>query len=347
MKVSVIIPTYNRAKYICQAIESVLQQTVDDIEIIVIDDGSTDNTKEVIKPYMEKIRYVYAENGGAAHARNKGMEIARGEYISFLDSDDLYYAYKTELQTSFMDRFPDIGMVYSEFTAFGDDGFLKEYHIKEYHSPAYSKKHFTYENIFTESLTFMEAGLDIDGGLDRKIYMGNIFETYLNNVFVFTNSIMFRRDSLEAVGMLDERYRLYDLSDFVLRLCRNCRVAFIDIPTYKLRYHIDQISDTSHKEGINTVIQKQYELLKIGEQHGLSDKKYYSEHRDQVNKRLAVLHKALALPLIGKGKDPISARMHLEKCAHYGHPEVLLRLITFPPYIIRRIMLKIISILKI
>jgi len=89
--VSVVIPAYNCAKYIKEAIDSVLNQTYRDFEIIVVDDGSTDNTKEILEPYIRKqmIQYVYQNNQGVSAARNQGVRISNGEFVAFLDADDI------------------------------------------------------------------------------------------------------------------------------------------------------------------------------------------------------------------------------------------------------------------
>jgi len=98
--VSVIIPTYNRAALVTKAIDSVLAQTYCDYEIIVVDDGSTDNTKEVLQPYMDRIHYIYQENAGVSAARNRGIMEAKGQWIAFLDSDDRWLPEKLYIQIS-------------------------------------------------------------------------------------------------------------------------------------------------------------------------------------------------------------------------------------------------------
>jgi len=106
--VSVIIPTYNRSRYVTQAIDSVLSQTYKDYEIIVVDDGSTDNTKDVLQPYMDRIRYIYQENSGVSAARNTGIRLAKGEWIGFLDSDDEWLPEKLKIQMTFIQENPSI-----------------------------------------------------------------------------------------------------------------------------------------------------------------------------------------------------------------------------------------------
>ena len=103
--VSVIIPTYNRAKTVRNAIDSVLQQTYKNIEIIVIDDGSSDNTAQVLESYRNKVQIIQQENAGPSVARNRGIEIANGDIFCFLDSDDLWLPTKIERQVNFRGDF--------------------------------------------------------------------------------------------------------------------------------------------------------------------------------------------------------------------------------------------------
>ncbi len=112
--VSIIIPTYNNANIICRAVDSCINQTYKNIEIIVIDDGSTDNTKEVLSRYNsdERFKYIYQENQERSAARNHGLDVAKGEYIQFLDSDDEIYPEKIEKQVNFLDSNLDYFLVY-------------------------------------------------------------------------------------------------------------------------------------------------------------------------------------------------------------------------------------------
>lgn len=102
--VSVIIPTYNRADLVCEAIQSVLDQTYQNFEIIVVDDGSTDNTRKALQPYMDRIQYIYQENSGHGAARNTAIRASRGQWIAFLDSDDVWLPDKLSRQMEILNR---------------------------------------------------------------------------------------------------------------------------------------------------------------------------------------------------------------------------------------------------
>lgn len=109
--VSVIIPVYNGDRYLSEAIESVLDQTYQRIEIIVIDDGSTDNTAKIAQRFKDNICYIYQSNSGAPSTRNRGLETAGGEFIAFLDADDFWSKNKLELQLGYLSQDPSIEIV--------------------------------------------------------------------------------------------------------------------------------------------------------------------------------------------------------------------------------------------
>src|ERR1700682_2719309 len=103
--VSIIIPTYNRAGVICQTIDNVLAQTYPETEVIVVDDGSVDNTQEVLHKYGDRIRVIAQSNGGPASARNRGIEVSQGEIIAFQDSDDLWKPEKIARQVALLGKY--------------------------------------------------------------------------------------------------------------------------------------------------------------------------------------------------------------------------------------------------
>jgi glycosyltransferase involved in cell wall biosynthesis len=111
---SVIIPTYNRALKVIRAIESVLSQTFTDFDIWVIDDGSTDPTAQQLEPYLNRIHYLFQKNGGAANARNLGIQQSSGKYVAFLDSDDRWYPQKLASIAAAIRTQPETGLLYSQ-----------------------------------------------------------------------------------------------------------------------------------------------------------------------------------------------------------------------------------------
>jgi glycosyltransferase involved in cell wall biosynthesis len=123
-KVSIVIPVYNGANYLREAIDSALGQTYENVEVIVINDGSDDNGKseKIALSYGDSIRYLHKENGGVASALNAGIKFARGEYISWLSHDDLYYSFKIERQIALFSMMPSSNLIpYSDYVAIDSD----------------------------------------------------------------------------------------------------------------------------------------------------------------------------------------------------------------------------------
>jgi glycosyltransferase involved in cell wall biosynthesis len=122
-KVSVVIPTYNRSQALRPTIESVLAQAYADWELLLVDDGSTDDTPEVARSYRDpRIRSVRQENRGHAAARNRGLELARGEYLAYLDHDDRWPQEKLQFQVAYLDEHPEVGVVYGRLLYIDEEG---------------------------------------------------------------------------------------------------------------------------------------------------------------------------------------------------------------------------------
>ena len=121
--ICVIIPTFNREKYLGEAIESILNQDYHPIEIIVVDDGSTDNTREIVKSYPN-VNYVYQKNAGQAAAINRGIALSKSEYLAFVDSDDLWISGKLHLQMDYIQNHLKVKMVFGHVQQFCIDKYI-------------------------------------------------------------------------------------------------------------------------------------------------------------------------------------------------------------------------------
>jgi glycosyltransferase involved in cell wall biosynthesis len=231
--VSIIIPTFNRADCVSRTIASALAQTHANVEVLVIDDGSTDATRAVVLDTFSKdprVRYVHKPNGGVSSARNHGIRLVQGEYAALLDSDDVWKPFKLELQLACLDAFPDAGMVWSDMTAVTPQGeVLSKHYLHTFYSN-YSM--FSREDLFDRSvpLTEIAPGLAAEVG-DRRALAGEIYGPMILGNLVHTSTVLLRRERLAATGFFDETRRSGEDHEFHLRTCRAGRVAFVDVDT--------------------------------------------------------------------------------------------------------------------
>ena len=231
--VSVIIPTYNRCDRIHVAIDSALSQTYTKIEVVVVDDGSTDRTRQLIaEKYAgeSRVRCRYKADGGVSSARNFGIEAAKGEFIAFLDSDDWWKPWKLELQMACLARLPQAGMIWSDMSAVGPDGdVVEERHLKTMYG-AY--RWFTTDELFEESFPIADVCPGLAEAGARQVYQGDIFSQMIMGNLVHTSTVLLRRERIEKVGLfnLDLKPCGEDY-EFHLRTCREGPVAFVDLST--------------------------------------------------------------------------------------------------------------------
>jgi glycosyltransferase involved in cell wall biosynthesis len=200
--VSVIIPTYNRAALVGEAIESVMCQTYPAREVIVVDDGSTDATPEILTRYGDGIRWVRTENRGCAAARNTGVRLARGAYLAFVDSDDVAPPEKLAIQAPVLDADPDVGFVYGPSVAFGPE------------LPA------------EVVLQPVRPGAD-----------GSVAEGIFATTRIGFDSVLLRREALERVGGFDETLRHNEDTDLLLRVALDWKAVCVEVPTGRHCWH--------------------------------------------------------------------------------------------------------------
>jgi glycosyltransferase involved in cell wall biosynthesis len=251
--VSVVIPSFNRAHCIERTIDSVLGQTHPEVELLVIDDGSTDGTGDLLRGRYAgecRLRYVYQENQGVCAARNRGLDDAGGEFIALLDSDDIWKPWKLELQLACMIRAPHIGMIWSDMDAIDPNGRVSS---PKYLRTMYSAyRWFRPEDLFTDSCDLAEISPTLahaaGGG---RFFTGDIFSQMVMGNLVHTSTVLIRRERLARVRHFNlELRRSGEDYDFHLRTCREGPVGFIDCASILYMYGAeDQL--TAAKYGID------------------------------------------------------------------------------------------------
>lgn len=308
--VSVIIPTYNSAHFVPVAVQSVLDQTFKNVEVILVNDGSTDDTDRVIKPFGRAINYITTENKGVAHARNVGMRVAQGKYIAFLDADDLYLPHKLALQVSFLETHPEAGMAWTEVSSLTREGISEEYHLRSYHR-IYNRKGWSYEDVFPVTGEFSCSAL----GRSIPFYMGDAFKYTLMGTCIFSNTVLFPREILREVGYQKEDNPICQDYEFVVRLCRYFHyaaldTAFLNVPTYLYRYHEHQISKPNQpktRERLLAEIEIEKGITQTIVDWGYGDKEYYRLNCDWLDRQLAAQYLCLGEKWLEHG-DVIEAR---------------------------------------
>jgi len=230
--VSVVIPSYNRAYCIATTVDSVLAQTHKNVEILIVDDGSSDGTRDLIADRYRgepRVRYIHQSNAGVSAARNHGLRLARGQFVALLDSDDIWLPWKVEAQLRCLEALPTAGMIWTDMDAIGPDGELQQ---RRYLTKMYSSyRKFTRDQLFRESrpLSSIDAGLARTLS-DPQVFLGDIFSPMITGNLVHTSTVLLRRERFDKVREFDVdlRYSGEDY-DFHLRTCREGDVAFLDV----------------------------------------------------------------------------------------------------------------------
>ena len=206
--VSVIIPTYNRASLVKEAIDSVLSQTLlgGEVEVIVVDDGSEDDTRAILNPYGASVKYVYQSRAGVSAARNKGIELASGEWLAFLDSDDFWLPGKLQKQLEFLHLEPHIRICQTE-----------ELWIKN--------------------------GVRLNPKRYHKKPFGHCFPALLERCLISPSAVMIHRNLFDEIGFFDETMPACEDYDLWLRIGCRYSIGLVEQPLIVKRGgHSDQLS---------------------------------------------------------------------------------------------------------
>jgi len=210
--VSIIIPVYNGSNYVAEAIDSALAQTYKNIEIIVVNDGSTDNTEEIAKSYGSKIRYFKKENGGVSTALNLGIKEMKGDYFSWLSHDDLYYPNKIEEDIFFLKRNANKNII--TFTNFDI--------INE-------KSEIIHSNVW-------------DNWFNSHMWEYALLRGYLNG-----NTMLIPTEAFDKYGLFNESLRAIQDYEMFFRLMFYYRYVHLPVKTSALRQHSKRVTNTSSR----------------------------------------------------------------------------------------------------
>lgn len=233
--VSVALVVYNGAKDVASAIDSVLAQTYQPMELIVVDDGSTDGTWDVLQRYGNRITAIRQKNGGLPVARNTAMSHSRGEFIALMDHDDLCMPERLAVQAALLKAYPEVGLCSSDFSAFSDQGPIEASHIGSYYSQCDPRTG------GVAALYPHSAQLDVNG-LVVRILKGDVYEKIAFGNFVHPPTIMVRADVARAVGPFDVEARTTCDWDWIVRVAKHGPIGYVDRPLLDYRLSPSQMS---------------------------------------------------------------------------------------------------------
>jgi len=227
-KVSVIIPAYNSMTYLPKAVESVLKQTFSDFELIIVNDGSSDGIEQWVNTITDnRIQLISQKNQGAAAARNTGIAHGKGDYIAFLDSDDLWEGSKLEKQVNCLNKNPDVGLVYAWIISIDVNGNHR-------------------------------------GKMYANTVEGNVWEKLIEENIVRSGSAaMVRRDCFEKLGVFDRNLRFAEDWEMWIRIARNYSFAVIKEPLVYYRHHPNNKSRNYIKtiDNFRLIFEKSFESV--------------------------------------------------------------------------------------
>lgn len=225
--ISVIIPTYNREKFIGKAIDSVLRQGFPDLEIIVIDDGSTDGTRKVLEAYGDTVRCIYQENSGVSSARNSGIRSARGMWLAFLDSDDEWMPDYLSAQIQYCEEYSEAVAHITNAVTIGLDG--------------------------RRSSLFVETGLITKFKANPSLIFERPLSAIVKHAPWFLQSAIMRKDMVLTAGLLDEELSIAEDFDLVARVALRGPFTFCNrelVEVHRRQESMESLSRQSLKRGI-------------------------------------------------------------------------------------------------
>ena len=283
-KVSVVVPTYNHGPFLPECLESILSQGYRDLEVIVVDDGSTDNTQEVLKPFLSSIRYYPQEHGGISPAYNRCLELSTGEYVAFVDADDALIWGSLEVRLSLLEANPRVGLVYGQVLDINEQG-----RVLGLRKPRFARGSYIREG--------QEELKDL------------LLASYLP-----TSAIMVRKQCFEEVGGFWPGVSSAEDWHMWIRVATRYPIAYMARPLAKRPIHLGNIS---HRQGLEEFERNHYLILDSLFRNGGATQAYYRYRA----RAYGTVHYKTAQLAYQRGKMGL-ARRHLNT-AFRIHPRAL------------------------
>jgi glycosyltransferase involved in cell wall biosynthesis len=322
-RVSVVIPTYNNEAYLLDALNSVFAQTHAPHEIIVVDDGSTDGTRALLEPYMARIRYHHQPNQGLAVARNVGLGLATGDWLTYLDGDDAWLPGNLAVKVAVVERFPETGGVFSEFSIFDATG---ETHARGTNAtfPFFERTGWTFDDVFAARHT-----LEVSGVGPVTVRTGNVFERLFHGNFILPTTMVFHRERALACGQFRTHMRTQQDYEYWLRFSRQHPFAHADVVCARYRRHAEQLTNFKNIERILRAVEEiivPYE----GEMRAAGRGAVYDKRRGELDANFAKMHirkeePAEARRRVGQAlkRAPLSPSLYLLLAASFVPPALI------------------------
>lgn len=300
--ITVIIPTYNRAHLLPRAISSALKEVRRGDEIIVVDDGSTDSTEQVLKPMLDRIIYIRKQNGGAGAARNIGVRKTRTPLLAFLDSDDEWLPGKLELQRRLMEARPDILFCFSDFTE-AIDGKTVHFYLNHWHPHALQ-----WEEILGPEVRYSAIASLPTGFLDFGVHIGCLFSHMVSTDYVLTDTVMVRREEAGDALFFDEDIRYWEDYVCFTRLAQRGKAAFMKVETAIQYDHQARLSHGPELVYVDATITALDRRWNLDQAHLIKHRNEYCAARDKLQR-----HKSALLIEMGKTREARAELKHVRE----------------------------------
>lgn len=228
-RISVVIPAYNASKTIAETLDAILAQSWPAVDVVVVDDGSKDDTRGALQPYADRARLIFQSNSGVSAARNRGVAEAAGDWVAFCDADDLWHADKLTVLAAVLQAAPDVDLVFHDFWTVinGTVVEARTTHSARTMFPLFKEMPVTIPDILT---TRGEVLVPSQAFRSVRTWQGNAFRWLMLGNFLLPSTVAVRKRAFEAAGCFDREFRYAEDTEFFLRFAKLASFLWIEAP---------------------------------------------------------------------------------------------------------------------